>query len=240
MRELWERGERTDGGCCVRDVVRVPRAGGAAFARLVFFNTGRVSGLYSCSFSLSVAIWISGLMFFFALVGAGCGCRIGEGRFIMEWPWGSGGRGFGAGISTVTVFLGGDARGICCFLFVVASCCCINSPMVILRVDRGMRLTRLSIRALRSAHWRAYPARSCRARSVTGVLSAMGLIWGKEARLLSSCRLSINACFCCCVILIFLCAGLPVGVTAPTVCSSISSDFLLCGFVGAMLRSEVG
>jgi hypothetical protein len=53
--------------------------------------------------------------------------------------------------------------------------------------------------------------------------------------ILSSWRLSINACFCCSVILIFLRAGLPVGVTAPAGWSSTSSDFLLRVIAGAIL-----
>ena len=178
-------GPRTAAGAgfIVREVVRVPWAVVVGLARLVFFSTGRVSCSCSGSFSLSKAICISGLICFLPRVGAGCGfCRAGEGSLFVACSCGRAGRGFGAGTCTdIFCFagddlekccFGGDALAVCCFGF-VDWCCAMSSRMVNLRMEIGMRLTRRSIRARRSAHWRAYPARSWRARSVTGKWLAM-------------------------------------------------------------------
>ena len=51
-----------------------------------------------------------------------------------------------------------------------AMCFSNSSPMVALRRAMGIRFTRLSIRARRSFAWRAYCARSLRARSVTMIV----------------------------------------------------------------------
>ena len=75
MRELCERGERTEVGFVVFEVAVVV----VVLARLVFFCTGRVSGAKVVSFSLSEAIWMEGLLRFLPRVAAAAGCaRTGE------------------------------------------------------------------------------------------------------------------------------------------------------------------
>lgn len=58
-------------------------------------------------------------------------------------------------------------EGFACWARREAMCFSSSSPIVALRRATGIRLTRLSIRARRSFAWRAYCARSLRARSVT-------------------------------------------------------------------------
>lgn len=67
-------------------------------------------------------------------------------------------------------FLNGE--GAACSAWTAALYLSSNSPIVTLRKATGMRLMRRSRRARRSCAWRAYCARSLRARSVTCGLSA--------------------------------------------------------------------
>lgn len=66
---------------------------------------------------------------------------------------GRGGRGLSirGPLSKELVCLEGEAGGRVWVDF-VASCCFISSPMLIFRIDMGIRLTRLSILARKSAH----------------------------------------------------------------------------------------
>jgi hypothetical protein len=100
----------------------------------------------------------------------------------------------------------------------LAWCSSINSWIFLFRTAWGMRLTRISSRVRIPCACNAYCARNLRARSVTADASV-------EVRrdvcvcvcvflLLSSCRLSINACFCACVMPAILFAGLRCGVFA--------------------------
>lgn len=94
--------------------------------------------------------------------------------------------------------------GLACFLGDRAVCCirrellCFssNSPILAFRSATGIRFMRLSIRDRRSCAWRAYCARSLRARSVTAPCVSRWRIQSIEKTILSSCKLSIRACFC--------------------------------------------
>ena len=129
-------------------------------------------------------------------------------------------REFLAGLVT---FLGEDCVRI------VVLCFSHNSPIFALRRDTGIRFTRRSIRARRSWDWRAYWARSLRARSVTATWSVCCSTRSRNDQdILSSCRLSTRACFWFRVIRIFFLEGLPVGVLIPSLdASSISEDLRL-------------
>lgn len=87
--------------------------------------------------------------------------------------------------------------------------------MLALRRDIGIRLTRRSRRARRSFCCNAYWARSFLALSVTRQFVSIPVYLSKNclSHALSSCRLSINACFWFRVRHIFL-TGLPVGVAS--------------------------
>lgn len=127
-------------------------------------------------------------------------------------------------LAGLVTFLGEDCARI------VVLCFSHNSPIFALRRETGIRFTRRSIRARRSWDWRAYWARSLRARSVT---AAWSVCCSKRSRnnqdILSSCRLSIKACFWFRVIRIFFLEGLPVGVLIPSLeyASSMSEDLRL-------------
>lgn len=109
-----------------------------------------------------------------------------------------------------------------------ALCFSNKSPIFALRRATGIRFTRRSIRARRSWVCRAYWARSLRARSVTVQLLVCGTGDSRflGGTVLSSCRLSIRACFCLRVNRIFFLDGLPVGVCIPSLgyASSVSED----------------
>lgn len=104
-------------------------------------------------------------------------------------------------------------------------CFSSNSPIFTLRSETGIRLTRLSMRARRSLAWRAYWARSLRARSVT---EGLALNQQDNRNILSNCKLSIKACFWLLVIRSFL-GGLPVGVVTPYASSSADLRFPVTG-----------
>jgi hypothetical protein len=70
VRELWERGERTEFSFVVFDAVR---CGTVGLARLLFFMTGRVSGPPILWFSLSDVICMSELLRFLVRIGDVCG-----------------------------------------------------------------------------------------------------------------------------------------------------------------------
>lgn len=114
VRELWDRGERTDAVLVEREVGRVVPLvvlAGAAFPRLVFLLTGKVS----CStwFSLSDAIWISELIRFRPLGGAGCGAgRVGDGIFCCSSGSAGRGRSLDACVMLLLCSLAGDAASL--------------------------------------------------------------------------------------------------------------------------------
>ena len=90
-----------------------------------------------------------------------------------------------------------------------------SSPILAFLSAIGIRLTRISIRVLNPCACSEYCARSFLARSETAQPSKVSFYLyhsrrhsrgrrrqdlGNEKRVLSNCRLSINACFCACVI----------------------------------------
>ena len=110
VRELWDRGERTDAVLAEQEAWRAAplvALTGAAFARFVFLMTG----MLSCStwFSLSDAIWISELIRFRPLKGESCGaCRAGDGIFCCSSGSAGRGRSLVALVMLVLWGLGGD------------------------------------------------------------------------------------------------------------------------------------
>lgn len=170
VRELWDRGDSTEMGFAVREAVRV---GAAALARLLFFATGSVSAAPVASFSLSEAIRMSELLRFLPRVAAAGACGLAGDGILPASCRGGGGSGLSCDAPTSTEICLYDVAWVFFWDGLAVSCCSANAAIVILRMDSGMRFTRRSSLARRSAHCRAYPARSCRARSVTGPVSSV-------------------------------------------------------------------
>lgn len=211
VRELCDLGESTFDGSTLRETPRSTRVDGpdgpvAAAVLVRFLGSGRSS--FIDTFSLSEIPLLRRLMPRVALTSlGGCGaCRAGEARCE-------------AGASTGIGAMSSPPLG--------ASACSsylfMSSRMFVFRSGCGIRFTRISSRDRRPCAWRAYCARSLRARSVTVALvrhafssqerasSRSG--WGSsQGNVLSSCKLSISACFCAAVIIATCRDGLRSGV----------------------------